>query len=102
MEKTSPIVCVPLDLPWNDCGSWSSLREIAAPDANGNVSRGDVMLLDATNSVARSDDRLLVVYGLDRVVAVVTPDAVLVASLDRAEDMKRVVSALESAGRAEL
>ena len=102
MEQASPIVCVPLDTPWSDCGSWASLREIASPDANGNVAHGDVILLDATNSIARSDDRLLVVYGLDGIVAVVTPDAVLVASLDRAEDMKRVVSALEAAGRAEI
>jgi mannose-1-phosphate guanylyltransferase/mannose-6-phosphate isomerase len=102
MEKASPIVCVPLDVPWSDCGSWASLREIASPDANGNVARGDVLLIDATNSIARSDDRLLVVYGLDGVVAAVTPDAVLVAALDRAEDMKRVVSALEAAGRTEV
>jgi mannose-1-phosphate guanylyltransferase/mannose-6-phosphate isomerase len=101
MEKASPIVCVPLDVPWSDCGSWASLREIASPDANGNVARGDVLILDATNSIARSDDRLLVLYGIDGVVAAVTPDAVLVASLDRAEDMKRVVSALEAAGRTE-
>jgi mannose-1-phosphate guanylyltransferase/mannose-6-phosphate isomerase len=102
MEKTSPIVCVPLDVPWSDCGSWASLREIAAHDANGNVARGDVILLDSTNSIARSDDRLLVLYGLDKIVAVVTPDAVLVAALDRAEDMKRVVAALEAAGRTEI
>jgi len=102
MERTAPIACVPLDIPWSDCGSWASLREIVRPDTHGNVSRGDVMLLDTVNSVARSDDRLLVLCGLDRVVAVVTPDAVLVASLDRAEDMKRVVAALEAAGRAEL
>jgi mannose-1-phosphate guanylyltransferase/mannose-6-phosphate isomerase len=102
MEKASPTVCVPLDVAWSDCGSWASLREIASPDANGNVARGDVLLLDATNSIARSDDRLLVVYGLDGVVAAVTPDAVLVAALDRAEDMKRVVSALEAAGRTEI
>jgi mannose-1-phosphate guanylyltransferase/mannose-6-phosphate isomerase len=102
MEKASPIVCVPLDVPWSDCGSWASLREIASPDQNGNVARGDVLMLDTTSSIARSDGRLLVVYGLDGVVAVATPDAVLVAALDRAEDMKRVVSALEAAGRAEI
>jgi mannose-1-phosphate guanylyltransferase/mannose-6-phosphate isomerase len=102
IEKASPIVCVPLDVPWSDCGSWASLREIASPDQNGNVARGDVLMLDTANSIARSDGRLLVVYGLDGVVAVATPDAVLVAALDRAEDMKRVVSALEAAGRAEI
>jgi mannose-1-phosphate guanylyltransferase/mannose-6-phosphate isomerase len=101
MEKVSPIACVPLDTFWSDCGSWPSLREIAELDATGNAARGDVLFIDATNSMARSDDRLLVVYGLDRVVAVATPDAVLVASLDRADDLKRVVSALEAAERPE-
>jgi len=101
MEKASSIACVPLDTFWSDCGSWTSLREIATLDADGNASRGDVIFLDSTNSIARSDDRLLVVYGLDRVVAVATPDAVLVTSLDRAEDLKRVVGALEAADRAE-
>ncbi len=77
------------------------LREIATLDAAGNASRGDVLFIDSTGSMGRSDDRLLVVYGLDRVVAVATPDAVLVTSLDRAEDLKRVVSALEAANRPE-
>ena len=101
MEKAAPIACVPLYTFWSDCGSWSSLREIAALDADGNTARGDVILLDATNSIARSDDRLLVVYGLDKVVAVVTPDAVLVAALDRADDLKQVVGVLEAADRPE-
>lgn len=101
MEKVAPIACVPLDTFWSDCGSWPSLREIATLDAAGNASRGDVLFIDATNSMGRSDDKLLVVYGLDRVVAVATPDAVLVTSLDRAEDLKRVVSALEAGERPE-
>jgi mannose-1-phosphate guanylyltransferase/mannose-1-phosphate guanylyltransferase/mannose-6-phosphate isomerase len=101
MEKISPIACVPLETFWSDCGSWPSLREIAELDTAGNAARGDVLFIESTNSMGRSDDKLLVVYGLDRVVAVATPDAVLVTSLDRAEDLKRVVSALEAGERPE-
>ena len=101
MEKTKDGVVVPLDAGWNDIGSWSSLLDVAKKDEAGNAITGDVMLLDTTNSLARTDDKLLTLLGLDNVIAVSTKDATIVASKDRVQDAKIIVSQLKATDRSE-
>jgi mannose-1-phosphate guanylyltransferase / mannose-6-phosphate isomerase len=100
MEHTDRAVVIALDVGWSDVGSWATLWEIDEKDANGNVVRGDAVVLDATNSYVRADGRLVAVIGLDDVVVVDTGDAVLVAARDRVQDVKAIVERL--AGRPEL
>lgn len=100
MELTDRAVVIPLDVGWSDVGSWATLWEIDDKDANGNVVRGDAVVIDATNSYVRADGRLVAVIGLDDVVVVDTGDAVLVAARDRVQDVKAIVERL--AGRPEL
>ena len=101
MEHTDKAVVVPADMGWTDVGSWSALWEIGTKDADGNVVLGDAIAHDTKDSYIRSDGRLVAAVGLDKVVVVVTDDAVLVVPRDMAENVKKVVEDLERAGRTE-
>ncbi|MGX1997427.1 mannose-1-phosphate guanylyltransferase/mannose-6-phosphate isomerase [Xanthomonas axonopodis pv. cassiae] len=100
MEKTADAVVVPLDAGWNDVGSWSSLLDVSSQDAQGNAHHGDVIQLDCQNTYAYGS-RLIAMVGLEDVVVVETPDAVLVGHRDRIQEVKDVVSHIKTAGRSE-
>jgi mannose-1-phosphate guanylyltransferase/mannose-6-phosphate isomerase len=101
MEKTRDAVVVPLDARWNDLGAWNALWETSEKDTSGNVLTGDVLCADVTGSYIHSHSRLVAAVGLDNAVIVETADAVLVASRDRVQDVKRIVQQLEQNKRAE-
>ena len=99
MEHSDKVLVVPVTFAWSDVGSWDAVREITPADESGNVLQGDVLALDVTNSLIRSDsDVTVAVIGLDRVVCVVTEDAVFIAPVDRAQDVKKVVEELRARG----
>ena len=101
MERTKDAVVVPLDAGWSDIGSWSSLWDVAEKDDAGNAITGDAIVVDATNSLVRADDKLVALLGLDDVVVVSTKDATIVASKGRVQDAKIIVSELQAANRSE-
>jgi len=102
MEKTDKAMVVPLSAGWNDVGSWSALWDVHGKDQAGNVAKGDVIAFDSHNSYLHSaDGRLIATVGVDNLVVVDTPDAVLVASKDRVQDVKKIVDALKAQGRNE-
>jgi mannose-1-phosphate guanylyltransferase/mannose-6-phosphate isomerase len=90
MEKTERARVVPLDVGWSDVGSYRSLLEVSELDASGNHISGNVAHADVTNSYVSASSRPVVIAGLDRVVVVETADAVLVVSIDRAQDVKEL------------
>lgn len=90
MERTNRAVVVPIDVGWTDLGSWQSLWEASAKDADGNVVIGDVVTSRVTGSYIRSGGRRVAVAGVDDVVIVETPDALLVLGLDQAQDVRRL------------
>jgi mannose-1-phosphate guanylyltransferase/mannose-6-phosphate isomerase len=97
MERTERAAVVPLDCGWSDVGSWSAVWDVLGHDADGNTAAGAVVFLDSRNSLAHSDDAILTaVVGLDNVVVVTTPDAVLVTSRDKAEQVKTLVERLKA------
>jgi mannose-1-phosphate guanylyltransferase / mannose-6-phosphate isomerase len=101
MEHSEKMLVVPVTFAWSDVGSWDAVRELMPADESGNVLQGDVLALGVTNSLIRSDsDVTVAVIGLDRVVCVVTEDAVFIAPLDRAQDVKKVVEELRARGSA--
>jgi len=102
MESTTSAAVIPTDPGWNDVGSWASLWEISDKDDGGNVIVGDVELSSVTDSYIRGDGKLIAVVGLDDVVIVDTPDALLVTTRDRAQDVKTIVDSLEAKNRPEL
>mgnify|MGYP000731126699 CR=1 FL=1 len=101
MEKTDRAAVVPLDAGWSDVGAWSSLWQVLDRDAAGNVSQGDVMLHDTRDSLVVSQHRLVATVGLDDVIIIETPDAVLIAAKDRAQDVKAIVNRLKAERRSE-
>ncbi|MDF2467361.1 MAG: cpsB [Ramlibacter sp.] len=101
MEKTRDAVMVPLDAGWNDVGSWAALHDVMPADEQGNVARGDVLLEDAHGCYVHADSRLVAALGLHDMVIVETADAVLVAPKSKVQDVKKLVTRIKAAGRAE-
>lgn len=101
MEKTSDAAMVTLDAGWSDVGSWSSLWDTGDKDNNGNVTIGDTLVEDTTNSYVNAEHSLVAVIGLDDVVVVETKDAVLVADKKNAQSIKSVVDRLKVEKRPE-
>ncbi|MEL1263671.1 mannose-1-phosphate guanylyltransferase/mannose-6-phosphate isomerase [Pseudoxanthomonas putridarboris] len=100
MEKTGHAMVLPVDIGWNDVGSWSALWDVAERDGDGNAHHGDVIAVDSRNSYAYAQ-RLVALVGLDDIVVVETDDAVLVARKDRVQDVKQVVAQLKQDQRSQ-
>ncbi len=101
MEHTTNGAVVPLDAGWSDVGSWAALWELGAKDEDGNVGVGEVVLTGTTNSYVRAAAKLVTVTGLDNVVVISTPDAVLVTTVNRSQDVKTIVDMLKEQQRPE-
>lgn len=104
MEKTSsPVFVVPCDCGWSDVGSWASLYDLRRheQDEQGNVQDGDDVLLEGCNGsfVSARGKRLVACLGLRNALVVDTPDAVLVADLERSQDIRKIVSRLQEKGK---
>jgi mannose-1-phosphate guanylyltransferase/mannose-6-phosphate isomerase len=102
MEKTSRAAVVPADIGWTDVGSWSALWDVLEKDETGNTISGEVHAEDCRDNHIESDGRLVVALGLTRMMVVQTRDATLVAPLDRAQQVGRLVDTLKDKGRAEI
>jgi mannose-1-phosphate guanylyltransferase/mannose-6-phosphate isomerase len=92
---------VPLDAGWNDLGAWDAVWQVAAKDAAGNSSVGDVMFEDSRNTLVHASGRLVTALGVDNIVIVETADAVLVADRERSQDVKKLVNRLDKGKRSE-
>lgn len=101
MEKTDKCAVVPIDCGWNDVGSWSALHEIKPKDASGNVKIGDVVVADASNCYMQSSSRLVTGVGIEGIAVIETKDAVMVAPLNKVQEVKSIVSELKKNNRAE-
>ena len=92
---------VPMDAGWSDLGAWDAVWDVSVKDAQGNASHGDTLVRDSRNTLVHATSRLVGVVGLDNVVVVETPDAVLVADRSRSQEVKQIVGQLQAAGRTE-
>ncbi|MEK6744535.1 MAG: mannose-1-phosphate guanylyltransferase/mannose-6-phosphate isomerase [Nitrospirota bacterium] len=95
MEKTDRAAIVPADIGWSDVGSWTALEEVTEKDASGNIISGNVIDVDSIDSVVYAEKRLVATIGLKNTIVVDTPDATLVCSRERAQDVKKVVEELK-------
>ncbi len=101
MEKTDRAAVVEADIGWSDIGSWKALWQVSEKDKHGNATTGDVILEDVDNSLIRSEDTLVAAIGLQDTIVVETADAVLVAPMDRSQDVKTIVNRLKEEQRQE-
>ena len=101
MEQATNGVVIPMNVGWNDLGSWSSLWDVSVKDKQGNKFVGDVMSVNANNNYVNSGSRLVSLVGVDDLVIVDTPDALLVAHRDQVQDVKTIYNQIKADNRTE-
>jgi len=99
MERARDVATIPSDFGWSDVGSWSELLAISPKDGAGNAVRGNHLLLESQGNLVFGTDRPVFTFGVDDLVVVNLPDAVLICSRDRAEQLKTLVEEVQSSGR---
>lgn len=98
MEKSHNVAVVPCNIGWSDIGSWSALGDLTAADTEGNRIEGEAILHDVHNCYIQSNDRIVGAVGIDNLIIIDTPDAILVADKNRAQDVKHLYSSLKAKG----
>jgi len=102
MEKDDRVAMVPVDMGWSDIGSWDALHELGERDADGNVISGEVVALDTSNCLIRSEGPVVTMVGVSDLIVVATRDAVMILPRGNSQEIKRVVAALKAQGHATL
>jgi mannose-1-phosphate guanylyltransferase/mannose-6-phosphate isomerase len=100
-DTLPPGVVIPLSAGWSDVGAWDALWEVLPKNEDGNVIQGDVVMVGSHNTLAISEGRLLACLGVDDMIVVQTPDAVLVAHKSKTQEVKEIVDHLKREGRSE-
>jgi mannose-1-phosphate guanylyltransferase/mannose-6-phosphate isomerase len=100
-QSKYPIQMVALDAGWNDLGAWDAVWQVGAQDKQGNVTTGDTLLANTSNSLVHASSRLVSAVGVENLIIVETADAVLVADRRNSQDVKNIVRQLESQKREE-
>jgi mannose-1-phosphate guanylyltransferase len=99
LEKSSNVAVVPCNIGWSDIGSWDALGALVAPDERGNrIERGEVALHDVSGCYIRGGERMIGAVGVEKLIVIDTPDALLVARRDRAQDVKYLYASLKTGG----
>lgn len=101
MEKSNNVVCVPLDAGWSDVGDWKSFWNVSEKDASGNSFIGDSIDVGSSNTLVFSHDKLVATLGVENLLIINTPDAVLVADKSQAQHIKAIISQIEQQKRSE-
>jgi mannose-1-phosphate guanylyltransferase / mannose-6-phosphate isomerase len=95
MERSPNVAVVPSTFGWSDIGSWGAIRDLVAPDQDNNRAVGDAIFVDSHDTYVQSPDRLVAAVGVADLMIIDTPDALLVAHPDRAQDVRQVVARLK-------
>ena len=101
MEKSRNVVCIPLDAGWSDVGDWKSFWDLSAKDSSGNSLIGDSIDIGSTNTLVFSQDKLVATLGVNNLMIINTPDAVLVADKSQAQQVKSIITQIEKQSRSE-
>jgi mannose-1-phosphate guanylyltransferase/mannose-6-phosphate isomerase len=96
MEKASDVAVVACDFDWSDVGSWDAVSNLAEKDNSGNRIDGDAMLIDSSNCYVHTEGRLVSILGVDNLVIVDTPDALLIADRNKSQEVKKIVEKLKA------
>lgn len=96
-----PVKMVELDAGWNDLGAWDAVWQVGKQDEKGNVTSGDTLLSNTSNSLVHASSRLVSAVGIENLIIIETADAVLVADRKNSQDVKHIVNQLEAQKREE-
>lgn len=100
-ERSDKMAVLPIEIYWNDIGSWDSLYDALDKDKNGNARKGNVLTFDVKNSLIIGNKRLITALGMEDCLIIESDDAVLVAKRGKAQEVKDVVNILKDAGMRE-
>ena len=98
MEKAAKVAVVRGTFDWSDVGSWQAVSALSEPDASGNRGQGERVAIDTRGTFVHAQDRVVATVGVDNLVIVDTPDAVLVAHRDQLQRVREVVGELKARG----
>jgi mannose-1-phosphate guanylyltransferase/mannose-6-phosphate isomerase len=98
MEKCTKAAVVPCSIGWTDVGSWTALSDLSPPDNQGNRIEGEALLFDVKNCYLRGTGRMIGAVGIEDLIVIDTPDALLIAHKDRAQDVKQIFAELKARG----
>jgi mannose-1-phosphate guanylyltransferase/mannose-1-phosphate guanylyltransferase/mannose-6-phosphate isomerase len=98
MEKADRVAVVPVEMGWSDVGSWDALHAILPGDETGNVHHGEVVAIDTSHCLIRSEGPLVAAVGVKDLIVIATPDAVLILPRGSSQEVKRAVEALKTEG----
>jgi mannose-1-phosphate guanylyltransferase/mannose-6-phosphate isomerase-like protein (cupin superfamily) len=101
MERSRSVFMVPATFRWSDLGSWTALDDMIVKDDSGNIAKGNTVDLGSQNSTIFASDRLVATIGLKDMVVVDTPDATLVTTKEKVQEVKKIVELLKEKGREE-
>jgi mannose-1-phosphate guanylyltransferase/mannose-6-phosphate isomerase len=102
IEKATDVVGIALDdIGWNDVGSWEAVYDLAQKDVNGNASRGDLVVEGSRGNYVDASKTVALV-GVENLIIVDTPDALLIANRAKAQDVSKLVKTLDRAQREDL
>ncbi len=95
MERSDKVAVIPSDFGWSDIGSWNSIRDLVEPDASLNRAVGEVIFIDSSNTFVQSENRLVATVGINDLMIIDTPDALLVTHQEKSQNVKKVVALLK-------
>jgi mannose-1-phosphate guanylyltransferase len=98
MERSDKVVTLACDIGWSDIGSWNAVSELTSEDENGNRFEGEVLSHGARNNYVNCEDRLTALVGVQDLLVIDTPDALMIAHKDHAQDVKHIVTQLKKSG----
>ncbi len=103
LEKANNVVGLAADdIGWNDVGSWNAVYELMPRDPWGNTGRGDMLMIDSNGNYVDVEGKVIALLGVDNLVIVDTPDALLIADRRRAQDVGSIVKMIEAQKRTDL
>lgn len=102
MEQADNVLVMEGDYGWSDVGSFDALDTVYQADEQGNIAIGDSLLLDSTDCIVRSEEKMIALIGVENLIVVESEDAILVCKKETAQDAKKAVELLSEQGRAEL
>lgn len=98
MERADNVLSIPIDVAWNDVGSWGSLEDVWGKDECGNACKGTVIFCDSAGCIVSSPSKIATIIGTTDLIVVDTPDALMICRKDKAQDVRRLQEILRERG----
>jgi mannose-1-phosphate guanylyltransferase len=102
MERADKVLMLEGNFGWNDVGSWEAVYQLKPKDEQGNCLTGPVLVLDSKGCLVHSPDKTVALIGVENLIVVETPDALLICPRERSQEVKQIVQLLEVQKKFEL